>query len=319
MNTDSGNFATGSFEPSESAPAKRAKTSKRGRKPTSCTQCHIRKQACDRNQPCRRCIQRGVAYLCDISNKSLSGETPGLNEEDDVHNRRMSNNKDHTTSHDGTAPASPKLGELFNARGARSFYGTSYFGHQVAARILQEETPDLPSGISRGRDSLRSFRDESSPFSQVWDLLGLLPRQKSAVDRLVEKFLAEVNWCLDAVHERTFRNQYEEFWGRRLGFDDLTGVDLRWLALLFIVLAFSSLIDAPPDSTKEMQRDCEEASLRFYVGSCSISPRPVSNTLITVGSTESDRHRPVILWRVHRHSTRRPSRNSLSAAHTKTH
>jgi hypothetical protein len=273
MNTDTGNFATGSFESSEIVPAKRARTSKRGRKPTSCTQCHLRKQACDRNQPCRRCVQRGVAYLCDISNKSLSGELQDLNEADDVHTRRTSNKNDHTTSHNGTAPASPKLGELFNARGARSFYGTSYFGHQVAARILREETPDLPSGISRGRDSLRSFRDESSPFSQVWDLLGLLPRQKSAVDRLVEKFLSEVNWCLDAVHERTFRNQYDEFWGRRLGFDDLTGVDLRWLALLFIVLAFSSLVDAPPDCTKEMQRDCEEASLRFYVGSPSISSR----------------------------------------------
>jgi hypothetical protein len=95
------------------------------------------------------------------------------------------------------------------------------------------------------------------------------------VDRLVDKFLAEVNWCLDAVHERTFRNQYNEFWARRFGFDDLAGVDLRWLALLFIILAFSGLIDAPPNCTKEMQRDCEETSLRFYVGSPFQVVRPI--------------------------------------------
>ncbi|UKZ81418.1 hypothetical protein TrVFT333_009190 [Trichoderma virens FT-333] len=145
-----------------------------------------------------------------------------------------------------------------------AFYGSSYFGHQVAARILSEEGQDLPSGISRGRDTLQSFRDESSSFAQVWDLLGLLPRQKSTVDRLVNIFLTEVNWSLDAVHEATFRSSYDEFWGRRFGFDDLANVDLRWLGLLFIILAFGVLLDTPPRLTLDVQREREEASLRFY-------------------------------------------------------
>ncbi|KAM0259661.1 hypothetical protein ACHAQJ_003240 [Trichoderma viride] len=148
--------------------------------------------------------------------------------------------------------------------GARAFYGSSYFGHQVASRILSEEGQDLPAGISRGRDTLQSFRDESSSFAQVWDLLGLLPRQKATVDRLVNIFLAEVNWSLDAVHEGTFRSSYDEFWGRRFGFDDLANVDLRWLGLLFIILAFGVLLDTPPRSTPDVQREREEASLRFY-------------------------------------------------------
>lgn len=160
---------------------------------------------------------------------------------------------------------SPRLGSLFANRGARAFYGSSYFGHQVAARILSEEGQDLPAGLSRGRDTLQSFRDESSSFAQVWDLLGLLPRQKSTVDRLVNIFLAEVNWSLDAVHETTFRTSYNEFWGRRFGFDDLANVDLRWLGLLFIILAFGVLLDTPPRSTPDVQREREEASLRFYV------------------------------------------------------
>ncbi len=123
----------------------------------------------------------------------------------------------------------------------------------------------MPSGISRGRDSPQSFRDGSSSFTQIWDLLGQLPRQKSTADHLVDIFLTEVNWSLDAVHEKSFRSRYTEFWGRRFGFDDLATVDLRWLALLFIILAFGVLIDTPNPCTPEMQRDREEASLRFYV------------------------------------------------------
>ena len=37
---------------------------RRGRKTTSCSQCHARKQKCNRELPCSRCIQRGVPQLC---------------------------------------------------------------------------------------------------------------------------------------------------------------------------------------------------------------------------------------------------------------
>ncbi|KAH8121906.1 fungal-specific transcription factor domain-containing protein [Trichoderma asperelloides] len=234
--------------------------SRRGRKPTSCTQCHLRKQKCDRNQPCNRCLQRGVAHLCgDSTNNGVFkiSESPQVvtiaPPSPSPRPRRVTQ-----------PPMSPSLGSLFANRGARAFYGSSYFGHQVASRILSEEGQDLPAGISRGRDTLQSFRDESSSFAQVWDLLGLLPRQKSTVDRLVDIFLTEVNWSLDAVHEATFRSSYDEFWGRRFGFDDLANVDLRWLGLLFIILAFGVLLDSPPHPTLDVQREREEASLRFY-------------------------------------------------------
>ncbi|TFB00618.1 hypothetical protein CCMA1212_007448 [Trichoderma ghanense] len=239
-----------------------SKGSRRGRKPTSCTQCHLRKQKCDRNQPCNRCLQRGVAHLCGDSTAAngmtKASETP----------QAVAVSQPYASSPRPRRaiqpPMSPRLGSLFANRGSRAFYGSSYFGHQVAARILSEEGQDLPSGISRGRDTLQSFRDESSSFAQVWDLLGLLPRQKSTVDRLVNIFLAEVNWSLDAVHEATFRSSYDEFWGRRFGFDDLANVDLRWLGLLFIILAFGVLLDTPPRLTLDVQREREEASLRFY-------------------------------------------------------
>ncbi|KAJ5294707.1 hypothetical protein N7508_009528 [Penicillium antarcticum] len=131
--------------------------------------------------------------------------------------------------------------------------------------MIQESAPDLPPmSLLSSKDSLQSFRNDSGPFSQVWDLLGLLPRNKVTVDRLIERFLTEINWAIDTVHPETFRQQFAEFWGRKFGFDEIAGVDLRWLALLFIILAFSVLLDSPTTSSPEKRKESEEASLRFY-------------------------------------------------------
>ncbi|KAJ5084532.1 hypothetical protein NUU61_009111 [Penicillium alfredii] len=225
----------------------RAYARRRGRKTTSCSQCHSRKQRCNRELPCSRCIQRGVPQLCRWPDRERN---PGTSQEGAAA----------TADSQGT-----ELGQLYIARGAPSFFGNSYFGHQVAARMIHESAPDLPPiSLLSSKDSLQSFRNDSGPFSQVWDLLGLLPRNKVTVDRLIERFLTEVNWALDVVHAETFRGQFAEFWGRKFGFDEIAGVDLRWLALLFIILAFSVLLDSPTTPSPEKRKESEEASLRFY-------------------------------------------------------
>ncbi|KAJ5157322.1 uncharacterized protein N7482_008422 [Penicillium canariense] len=225
----------------------RARARKRGRKTTSCSQCHIRKQKCNQEIPCSRCIQRGVPELCQWP---ADERDIGIGSHEKV---------PATADTQGT-----ELGQLYIARGAPTFFGNSYFGHQVAARMIHESAPELPPmSLLSTQDSLQSFRNDSGPFSQVWDLLGLLPRNKVTVDRLIERFLTEINWAIDTVHPETFRSQFEEFWGRKFGFDEIAGVDLRWLALLFIILAFSVLLDAPTTSP-EKRKESEEASLRFY-------------------------------------------------------
>lgn len=131
------------------------------------------------------------------------------------------------------------------------------------------DAPGPPDTIPAGTGTIRAidarpFRDESGPFSQIWDLLGLLPRQKTAVDHLVDRFFHDVNPHIDAVHPTSFRQSYVRFWQRKSGFDDVTTVDLRWLALLFVILAIGAYLDCPLESTPEVKRDYEEASLRFY-------------------------------------------------------
>lgn len=159
-----------------------------------------------------------------------------------------------------------QIGQLWKSRGAPAFFGSSYFGPQVAAALIDSQAPYIQPGANTSRRSMntRPFRDEAGPFSQLWDLLGLLPRQKSTVDRLVDKFLAHVSWNLDAVHPSSFRREYERFWSRQAGYDDVTTVDIRWLALLFMVLAIGAYLDCPRGAAPETQREYEESSLSFF-------------------------------------------------------
>ncbi|KAJ4398244.1 hypothetical protein N0V91_010358 [Didymella pomorum] len=161
-------------------------------------------------------------------------------------------------------PRDAQVGDLFRSRDAPSFFGSSYFGPQAAAKAIEAPAPDLSSGISHAAGSAHSFRDVGGPFSQIWDLLGLLPRNKRSVDRLVEVFMAELNWTIDAVHPASFMAKYDQFWERKFGFDDFVSIDLRWLALLFIVLAYGVYLDCPKPKNNDVQRELQETSLRFY-------------------------------------------------------
>ncbi|KDN63505.1 putative fungal specific transcription factor domain-containing protein [Colletotrichum sublineola] len=158
------------------------------------------------------------------------------------------------------------VGNLFKSRDAPSFFGSSYFGPQAAAKIIQAPAPELSSGLSQKAKagSTHSFRDEGGPFSQIWELLGLLPRKKSTCDRLTDCFLNELNWAIDAVQPNSFKAKYENFWSRKFGFDDFATIDLRWLALLFIVMAYGVLLDCPRPRNKEVQREVYDTSQRFY-------------------------------------------------------
>lgn len=92
----------------------------------------------------------------------------------------------------------------------------------------------------------------------------MLPRKKSTVDKLTDCFLNELNWAIDAVQPKSFKAKYENFWSRKFGFDDFATIDLRWLALLFIVMAYGVLLDCPNPRNREVQREVNETSQRFY-------------------------------------------------------
>lgn len=138
----------------------------------------------------------------------------------------------------------------------------------AAAIMMQVPSPDLPVGISTrqvpGIGATRYFRNKRGAYAHVWELMGYLPCQKAVVDMLTGRFVKELNAVFDGVHEETFQVHYEMFWDRRWGFNDMATVDLRWLSLLFIILAFSEFLDCPQSCSLETQQDREESSLHFY-------------------------------------------------------
>jgi hypothetical protein len=142
---------------------------------------------------------------------------------------------------------------------------------------MQVPSPDFPTGLSgihagtsrnlgltRRVGATQSFRNEAGPYIHLWEFPGYLPRRKEAVDILVGKFLQELNPVFDAIYEPTFWTHYDRFWNRKYGEDNLDAVDLRWLSLLFIVLAFGELLACPQPCSPEQQRESEESSLHFF-------------------------------------------------------
>ncbi|KZL86295.1 fungal specific transcription factor domain-containing protein [Colletotrichum incanum] len=276
---------------------------KRGRHAVACKSCHRRKQRCNGSRPCFNCERRGVGPSCSYSHLKddsqressrqqvpaqaspavnfatpVSPSATGVNPAEDPERpdeasasgtipSRSSSRGGRRQGESGQDQQSESLvGNLFKSRDAPSFFGSSYFGPQAAAKIIQAPAPELSSGLCQKAQagSTHSFRDEGGPFSQIWELLGLLPRKKSTCDRLTDCFLNELNWAIDAVQPNSFKAKYENFWSRKFGFDDFATIDLRWLALLFIVMAYGVLLDCPKPRNKEVQREVYDTSQRFY-------------------------------------------------------
>ncbi|KAH6692255.1 fungal-specific transcription factor domain-containing protein [Plectosphaerella plurivora] len=266
-----------------------------------CTQCKRQKQKCDRQSPCANCVRRDIPHLCHVAAAResyssrwrhanpadaadaaaagatvLAAATPSTTRSASTAAAQAPNAVPPSTSRSrvrpiGSAQDSPMLGQLWNSRGAASYHGTSYFGHQSAAIMMQVESPDLPVGMSgihagnaRRGPQHQAHRSEKGPYSHIWELVGYLPRRRTIVDHLLRRFMDELNPIYDSVHEETFMNNYEAFWNRRWGDDDLTSVDLRWLSLLFVVLAFAELLDCPQDASPDTQRDREETSVHYF-------------------------------------------------------
>ncbi|KAI0594603.1 fungal-specific transcription factor domain-containing protein [Biscogniauxia sp. FL1348] len=235
---------------------------------------------CDGAHPCYNCSRRGVGNSCSYANLTPRTTGPEPPASPAVRGRDTSGSSGRSgktraaaaaVAGSGSDPQECPVGDLFRSRDAPSFFGSSYFGPQAAARIVGAPAPEFSAGLLHkapagavAAAATHSFRDDGGPFSQIWELLGLLPRKKCTVDRLTECFLRELNWAVDAVRPACFREKYETFWSRKFGFDDFATIDLRWLALLFIVLAYGALLDCPAPGSREAQREIQETSLRFY-------------------------------------------------------
>lgn len=250
----------------------------------ACLECHKQKQKCNRQQPCSNCVRRGIPHDCiwpttskrhHVARPSLSTQQSPASQAQPIAPARVPQiHEPRSTINSFSAVTEGSVsrpGQLFRVRDAPSYHGNSYFGHHSAAALMGDRSSDLSDGIHVGYShrtrlggSSQPFRSERGPYAQLWELLGSLPRRKATVDKLIRLFFDELNVTFDAVHEKTFMRHYEEFWDRKAGCDDLANLNLRWLSVLFIILAFAELLSCPQPCSVEAQRECEDSSLHFY-------------------------------------------------------
>ncbi|KAH7367812.1 hypothetical protein B0T11DRAFT_316172, partial [Plectosphaerella cucumerina] len=205
---------------------------RRKRQTISCTECHRRKQKCDRQQPCFHCTRRGKSEVCFYEHAAYEvvWYEPIPTELGTIED---------TPTLDSLADATPGS-EASIDQGMLRRLGYSGSGStgtlQIASRL--EELNCESTTLARGR-----VDDDAA--SQYIGLIRELPSRKH-VDILVRSFFANVAWQYDVVDEAMFRDELH-LWSHvsypalKQGPDYLPIGTRYFPALLFQVLALALL------------------------------------------------------------------------------
>ncbi|KAJ6438803.1 Zn2/Cys6 DNA-binding protein [Purpureocillium lavendulum] len=209
---------------------------RRKRPVISCTECHRRKQKCDRQQPCFHCARRGKTELClyEYSAEQLAPEESVATEVWPIEDSSLG---PAWHSFSDTKPDSERKAghDLTTSRrlGYSSASRTGTLGMVSRLGVPDHDSATLDAG------------SRTSDAAQYMGLIRELPSRKH-VDILVRSFFANVAWQYDVVDEEIFREQLCD-WNQvsyvslKEGPDSLP-LHIRYLpALLFQVLALALL------------------------------------------------------------------------------
>jgi hypothetical protein len=230
------------------------------RKRETCTECSLRRQRCDRQLPCGRCVKRGIAERC-----SLSWDTPPY--EEASHRRQAHSPIVPGSSADISQPAGlhhQRRDDLLptnsSNRGAGSVADSPQFTVSPASwashpRLQYSFTSLLPpqnrksSGRARevGHDALFAFvTNPDSSTAPYEDYLQALLPTRHQIDLLVDNHELSLLWYHGAYHGPTFRYELQSAMRdeTEAATLDIAQLDLQWMALLFSIMV-GSLLCAP--------------------------------------------------------------------------
>ncbi|GAB1519841.1 hypothetical protein RhiTH_002912 [Rhizoctonia solani] len=262
----------------------------------SCSECHRRKQKCDRQVPCSHCIARRVPELC-------KNYTPGKGEGDlNLRIARLEQIIEMALPHISASVSISSSGEIVSPQqGQHSFsrsaspsnetdegiatgttldiaagtlqsgkwYGASALGSVSVVPILEQLQHN---GISTGRpptlddiqqptaaEKLKSLVQECGvPPHKLAELVQDLP-PKSVADTLVDFYFTHINYTRYPLYEPAFRVSYDSIWTNGVR---VSPSDARFLPLLFVVMATAARL-APEHIAGDL-RTRRVTSLRYY-------------------------------------------------------
>ncbi|KOS46191.1 hypothetical protein ACN38_g2824 [Penicillium nordicum] len=215
----------------------------------SCTECHRRKQKCDRQYPCCNCIKRGTQGLCHYD-----AETKGCQA------TRSSSGDSGPSETNGSTDIVPlcPLGRpepewTSEFRDQIRAFGYSCHGNHHSMSLLR--TTEMCGGQRNGlfnspATNIPSFRSDAD--HKYKGLVRRLPSQ-AYIDILIQTFFSDINWQYDLLDEEFFREHLAEW--RKISYSDLERGFRRlaletivFPALLFQVLAHALLFHPPHDA-----------------------------------------------------------------------
>ncbi|CAE6470126.1 unnamed protein product [Rhizoctonia solani] len=279
-----------------SANGQAAKKKARTRVSYSCSECHRRKQKCDRQVPCSHCIARRVPELC-------KNYTPGKGEGDlNLRIARLEQIIEMALPHISASVSITSSGEIVSSQQGRpsysrsaspsnetdegtgagatlesaggtlqsgKWYGASALGSVSVVPILEQLQHN---GISTGRpvtlddiqqptaaEKLKSLvQDYGVPPQKLAELVQDLP-PKSIADTLVDFYFTHINYTRYPLYEPAFRVSYDSIWTNGVR---VSPSDARFLPLLFVVMATAVRL-APEHIAGDLQTR-RITSLRYY-------------------------------------------------------
>ncbi|KAE8353813.1 hypothetical protein BDV28DRAFT_164702 [Aspergillus coremiiformis] len=169
---------------------------KRKRVVISCTECHRRKQKCDRSLPCQNCIKQGKMTLCQYEGfeppgPTLSGSSSGSEDHPEffVNSGTIEANRPVDLETDTAVDRNVLISDL------------GYFAHARHSTLGVLEALD-----TRNSDGAPSSASKDTAVGNLQYELASKYR-----DLLLEFFFRHVNWGYDVIDEITFRRQLESW------------------------------------------------------------------------------------------------------------
>ncbi|KAK8849709.1 hypothetical protein IAR55_005044 [Kwoniella newhampshirensis] len=252
---------------------------KRTRVHFSCVECHRRKQKCDRKEPCSQCVARRVPHLCrpflnGVEDPNNNSDVHArLNSIEGLLSRLVSSLPQTLTSqsiaHIPTDASSPDVSSL-TASGEEIFHphATPPDGQRAIMPSkpppsglfpanLSYTTPPGRSGFGWGlregrrvalsaddnfelRDVLQTLKESGISQGHLEWLIAGVPGRRMA-DGLVELYF---RWTRYKMNKPPFMKRYNKFFdsiGRNPTCPKVDADTLKWLPLMFIVLAIATL------------------------------------------------------------------------------
>ncbi|KAE9364628.1 hypothetical protein N431DRAFT_388872 [Stipitochalara longipes BDJ] len=247
---------------SESVESKSAKKT-RQRIVVSCTECNRRKQKCNREWPCNRCLSRRTAHLCQFEAGRPSQRVESLSpKRQRGQSEEIGEYKIETTASnplDGRSEHTDRVLEYMNS----SVLGTIF----LEAPALLDSHAGEPSVLDPRRSRI--------------EVLKLFPSRKT-VDFLIQHFLAQVNWLYEEIYAQTFLERYNSWWSQQ----DYHGEEDVQFGVLILRICVNSLEFLPhPKWPTQGVLDvpCDVLESRCNAAACKLdSYQPRKSSLIRV-------------------------------------